>query len=104
MTFALGELLNCGMGLTTATRMHHSASMLCRIGASRLPGLPAYYEPKYGSIIELLHFDLPNNNPRYAGKLDKIREQILRTPVICPREYATEVFQPQTLPCNALVA
>jgi hypothetical protein len=83
MTFALGEMLNCGLGLTTATRSHHSASILCRIGARRLPELPAYYEPKYGSIIEVLHFDLPNSNPRYAAKLDRLRSEILRTPIIC---------------------
>jgi hypothetical protein len=86
MTFALGEMLNCGLGLTTATRMHHSSSILCRIGARRVPELPAYYEPKFGSIIEVLQFDLPNSNPRYAAKLNKLRSEILRTPIICAKE------------------
>lgn len=86
MTCALAEHLGCGVGITTATRMHHSASILCRIGAQRLAEVPAYYEPKYGSIIEVLHFDLPNANPRYATKLDSLREEILRTPVMCARE------------------
>lgn len=85
MTFALGEMLNCGLGLTTATRMHHSSSILCRIGARPLPELPAYYEPKYGSIIEVLQFDLPNSNPRYAAKLNRMRSEIVRTPVICAK-------------------
>ncbi len=83
MTFALAEHLGSGGGITTATRMHHSAAMLCRIGARRVPELPAYYEPRYGSVIELLHFDLPYINPRYRAKLEKIRAEILLTPVIC---------------------
>jgi hypothetical protein len=82
MTFALAEHLNCGLGITTATRMHHSAAMLCRIGAHRVANLPAYYEPMYGSIIELLQFDLPQQNPIYAARLDKFRKMILSTPVI----------------------
>ena len=86
MTFALAEHLGSGLAITTATQMHHSSSILCRIGAHRLAELPAYYEPKFGSIIEILHFDLPNQNPRYAAKLNKIRAEILRTPVICARE------------------
>ena len=86
MTFALAEHLGSGGGITTATRMHHSASMLCRIGARRVPELPAYYEPRYGSVIELLHFDLPYINPRYRAKLEKIRDEILLTPVICVGE------------------
>jgi hypothetical protein len=86
MTFALAEHLGSGLAITTATRMHQSSSILCRIGASRVPELPAYYEPKFGSVLEVLHFDLPNTNPRYAARLDKFRSQILQTPVICARE------------------
>jgi hypothetical protein len=86
MTCALAEHLGCGVGITTATRMHHSASILCRIGAQRLAEIPAYYEPKYGSIIEVLHFDLPNTNRRYASKLAGLREQVLSTPVVCGQQ------------------
>ena len=83
MTFALAEHLGSGLAFTTATKMHHSSSILCRIGATRIPDVPAYYEAKFGSIIEVLQFDLPNTNPRYASRLQKFREQILATPVIC---------------------
>jgi hypothetical protein len=86
MTLALSENLNCGLGLTTATRNHHSAAMLCRIGANPVPGFPAYYEPKFGSVIEILHFDLPNDNPRYAAKLNKLRYESFDVPVICASE------------------
>jgi hypothetical protein len=97
MTFALAEHLGCGLGFTTATRMNHSSSMLCRIGASRVAEVPAYYEPKYGSVMELLQFDLPNTNPRYAAKLDKLRSQVLQTPVVC----ASQMLQSSRLPMAA---
>jgi hypothetical protein len=94
MTFALAEHLNCGLGITTATRMHHSAAMLCRLGARRVAELPAYYEPKYGSIIELLQFDLAERNPRYAVRLDKFRAIILSTAIICARKEAVRPLVP----------
>jgi hypothetical protein len=97
MTFALAEHLGSGLAITTATRKHHSASILCRIGAHRLAELPAYYEPRYGSIIEVLHFDLPNSNPRYAAKLNTLREKILQTPVICSQEDARSLTPMNTL-------
>jgi hypothetical protein len=83
MTFALAEHLGSGLAFTTATKMHHSSSILCRIGANRIPDVPAYYEAKFGSILEVLQFDLPNTNPRYASRLEKFREQTLWTPIIC---------------------
>ena len=97
MTCALAEHLGSGLGITTATRNHHSSSILCRIGAHRLAELPAYYEPKYGSVIEVLHFDLPNVNPRYAAKLDKLRSAILGTPVICSQEASSPMPPPEKL-------
>lgn len=86
MTFAVADHLDSGLALTTATRNHHSASILCRIGANRVAELPAYYEPKYGSMIELLHFDSPQINPRYAAKLEKLRSETLSLPIICAAE------------------
>ena len=94
MTFALAEHLGCGMAITTATRMHHSSSILCRIGAQPLAQLPAYYEPQFGSMIEILHFNLPNENPKYAAKLNKLRSAILDAPIVCARETS----MPQSLP------
>lgn len=81
MTFALAENLNSGLAVTTATTNNHSADILCRIGARRVADLPAYYEPKYGSTIELLEFRTAN--PRYLAKLEKLRAETLQIPVIC---------------------
>jgi hypothetical protein len=83
MTFVLAEYLGGGVGITTATRLYHSASILRRLGGRRLADLPAYYEPKYGSVIEILHFSSDNVDSRYAGRLERLRSQFLQTPVVC---------------------
>ncbi len=101
MTFALAEHLNCGLGITTATRMHHSASMLCRLGARRVAELPPYYEPKYGSIMELLQFDLSQASQRWVAKLDEFRTKILSIPVICARKKTVDPFRPFEFACPA---
>jgi hypothetical protein len=80
-TFALAQHLDSGVAVTTATTNNHSASILCRLGARRVPNIPAYYDPKYGSTIEILQFHAPH--PRYAAKLEKIRSEAVDIPVIC---------------------
>jgi hypothetical protein len=90
MTFALAENLGGGVGITTATRLYHSASILRRLGGRRLADLPAYYEPKYGSVIEILHFSSDHLDSRYAGRFEKLRSQISQIPVIC----ADETYKP----------
>ena len=101
MTFALAEHLNCGLGITTATRMHHSASMLCRLGARRVAELPPYYEPKYGSIMELLQFDLSQASQRCAARLDQFRTKILGIPVICAQKKTVDSFPTFEFACPA---
>jgi len=95
MTFALAEHLGGGMGITTATRLYHSASILRRLGGQRLADLPAYYEPKYGSVIEILHFSSENLGSRYAARLEKLRSQIAHTPVICAAAVEGQPFELQ---------
>jgi hypothetical protein len=75
--------------------LYHSASILRRLGGQRLGGLPAYYEPKYGSVIEILHFSSENVDSRYAPRLGKLRSQIANTPVICAEDQPFEL--PQTI-------
>jgi hypothetical protein len=86
MTFVLAEHLGGGMGITTATRLYHSASILRRLGGRRLGDLPAYYEPKYGSVIEILHFSSEHLDARYTGRMERLRSQFSQTSVICAAE------------------
>ncbi len=83
MTFALADQLGGGMGLTTATTRHYSAAMLRRLGGDRLGGLPAYYDPKYGCIIEILAFDMKALAPQFAPKLEFFKSILSTMPIIC---------------------
>ncbi len=83
MTFALAAHLGGGMGITTATTRHHSASMLRRLGGHRLAGLPAYYDPKYGCIIEILGFDMKSLATQFMRKLEALRACLESIQVIC---------------------
>ncbi|HWF45848.1 MAG TPA: hypothetical protein VG168_02490 [Bryobacteraceae bacterium] len=83
MTFVLAESLGGGLGITTATTRHHSASILRRLGGRRLADLPAYYDPKYGCVIEILHFSSANLDPQFADRAKRLRSEIERVPVLC---------------------
>ena len=83
MTWTLAHHLGGGMGLTTASRTNHSASILRRLGAHRLADLPAYYEPKFGSIIEILAFNKDHLDVRFAARLEKLKSEICQLPIIC---------------------
>ena len=84
MSFALAEWLGGGVGLTTASTRHHASLILRRLGGTPLAGFAPYYEPMFDCSIELLHFDINQLEGRYQAKLDEMREQVQKTPVLCP--------------------
>ena len=84
MTYGLAERLGSGLAVTTATRLNQSASMLRRIGARRLAGLPGYYEPKFSSVMEIVHFDIPCLNALYASRMRLMREALRDIRVVAP--------------------
>jgi hypothetical protein len=83
MTWSLAHHLGGGIGITTATRTNHSASILRRLGASRLASLPAYYEPKFGSVIEILSFSKDHLDDRFAARMEKLKAELCESPIIC---------------------
>jgi len=83
MTFALADRLGGGMGITTATTRHQSASILRRLGGHRLGGLPAYYDPKYGCVLEILGFDMKALRAQFARKLDDLKGRLDSLPIVC---------------------
>jgi len=74
------------LGMTTATLRHCSATILKRLGGSRFEvdgtTLPAYYEPRYRCLMELLRFDSRKPNPKYLGLIDQVRDTLERITVI----------------------
>lgn len=91
MTWTLAHHLGSGMGITTATRTNHSASILRRLGARRLADLPAYYEPKYGSVIEILAFDKDHLDERFGARMEKLKAEMCSVPVICAADAPVSV-------------
>jgi hypothetical protein len=83
MTFVLAEQLGGGLGITTATTRHHSASILRRLGGRRMAELPAYYDPKYGCVIEILQFSSANLDGQFAERVRRLRADIAKIPVLC---------------------
>lgn len=84
------------LAMTTATVRHCSANILKRLGGSRFEvdgeALPAYYDPRYGCLMELLRFDGRKPNPRYASVIEKIGDTLDRVTVIArPAAPATRV-------------
>ena len=84
--YSLGRLLGGSLGMTTATVRHASSSILRRLGGSPLESrgeaIPAYYDPKYRCMMELLRFDSRYPNAKYAGLVDRLCENLVDVPVI----------------------
>lgn len=98
MTFALAERLGGGMGITTATVRHHSASILQRLGGQTLAGLPPYYEPKFGCVIQILGFDMKSLARQFARKLSEARAHLDSTEVLYRSNAARPKFSFQHVP------
>jgi len=86
-TYGLLELLGGCSGVATATRRHHSSSMLRRIGLSSLQAdgmeFPAYYDPQYRCEMEVLRFDSRHPNPKYRGWVHELAAHLSDAPVVC---------------------
>ena len=58
--YGLSRLLGGAIGITAANVTHASSSILRRLGGSYLEvdgtTIPAYYDPSYNTMIELLRF------------------------------------------------
>ena len=86
-TFAVAKALGGGLGITTATTRHGSSAILQRLGGSTFPDLPSYYEPKYGCVIEILHFDSADLDARYQLRMERVEKELARCDIICATSY-----------------
>jgi hypothetical protein len=93
-TYAWSQLLGGALGITTATQRNESAAILRRLGGRPLAWdgveLPPYYDDRYHCQMEVLRFDSRETNPKYAGMLEDLREQVAGAPVICADKPAEE--------------
>jgi hypothetical protein len=91
-TFGLLELLGGCIGTATATFRHQSATILRKIGLTRLnwrgTELPSYFDPQYGCDMEILEFDSGQVNPKYRETVKHFMSTLCSAPVVC-REAAS---------------
>jgi hypothetical protein len=84
--YSLSRSLGGCVGITAATRRHHSSSILRRIGGRPLTAdgveLPPYYDPQYACGMEMLRFDSSFPNPRYEGWIEEIRAHLHTATVV----------------------
>ena len=84
--YALAQILGGGIGLTTATRRHGSASILRRMGGRPLDvrgaEIPAYYDPQYECEMEILRFYSWAPNPRYKIWIEEMKADLVATRVV----------------------
>lgn len=93
--FALAGVLGHAVGVYTATRKHHSAEMLRRLGGKPLAfggsTLPAYYEPHYDCDIEILCFDTSRIQACYEKTVRQLRDRIRHNCTIVTSGFAAAV-------------
>ena len=91
--YGLSRLLGGAIGITAANVTHASSSILRRLGGSYLESegttLPAYYDPAYNTMIELLRFDSRRPGANFSGLIDLARSRLTTVSVIASRKPAT---------------
>lgn len=112
-SYALAEILGGALSIGTVTHRHASASILRRIGGQPLSfeGVesPTYWDARYGCDMEILTFDSRRPNPKYAGMIQQLTEDLLTAPVLTPNTVmipaeAAALTAPALLPIQPLPA
>ena len=84
--YGLSRLLGGAIGITAANVTHASSSILRRLGGSYLEvegtTIPAYYDPQYNTMIELLRFDSRRPSVKFNGLIDLAKSSLARVPVV----------------------
>jgi hypothetical protein len=85
-TYGLSRLLGGALGITTANVAHSCSSILRRLGGSYLEfegaPIPAYFDPRYNTEIELLRFDSRSPSTKYAGLIDIVKGKLANISLI----------------------
>ena len=97
--YGLCRMLGGALGITTANVTHASSSILRRLGGSYLEfngaTLPAYFDARYNTMIELLRFDSRKPSAKYSGLIELLRGKLSSVPVFA---------MPQSTPRPAQIA
>jgi hypothetical protein len=84
--YGLCRVLGGALGITTANVTHASSSILRRLGGSYLEingtPMPAYFDPKYNTMIELLRFDSRRPSAKYLSLIELLKSRLANVPIV----------------------
>ncbi len=84
--YGLCRILGGAIGITTANVTHASSSILRRLGGSYLEfngtAMPAYFDPKYNTMIELLRFDSRRPSAKYGFLIELLKSRLANVQVV----------------------
>jgi hypothetical protein len=87
--YALARTLRGALGITTATKRHHSSTILQRMGGRRLQvlgtELPSYFDPQYDCEMEILGFDSSAPSAKFEESVAYCQLMLSAAPVIQTR-------------------
>jgi hypothetical protein len=85
-TYAFWQMSGGAVCISTATHRHCASSILRRIGGQPLSHetteLPVYNDPQYDCDMELLKFYSWAPNPRYAGWVEQMKEELTEISIV----------------------
>jgi hypothetical protein len=106
-TYGFSRRAGGALGITTATFRHCSATILKRLGGSRLESdgvtLPPYYDKRYRCMMEMIRFDSRQPNVKYLGLIDQFRDMLANIMVVTRPSAAEEAFNRFSRPSSGFV-
>jgi hypothetical protein len=106
-TYGFSRRAGGALGITTATFRHCSATILKRLGGSRLESdgvtLPPYYDKRYRCMMEMIRFDSRQPNAKYLGLIDQFRDMLANIMVVTRPSAAEEAFNLFSRPSSGFV-
>lgn len=87
--YALARESGGGVGIVNATRRHHSAQILRRVGGESLTWqgtrIPPYFDSRYGCEMEILRFNINSMKLKHSSLVDLMSEQLPDVRVVIGR-------------------
>lgn len=107
--YGLCRVLGGALGMTTANVKHASSSILRRLGGSYLEidgtTIPAYFDARYNTTIELLRFDSRQPSAKYSGLIELLHSRLSNVPVVAPAHARTgTMWAASSMPRSPLAA
>lgn len=86
-SYVWGEMIGGCVSSCTATVRHKSSTILRKIGGKNYSyqgeDIPAYHDPQYGCLMEILRFDSRCINPKFIQIVQEMRSKVENSTIFC---------------------